>query len=296
MDPQIEMKDLVVVRAIAQAGGVSHAARVLNLSQSAVSHHLSRVEGRLGVALFERVGRRLVIAGAGRRIVALAEEVLPRVCTVERELRSPRRTLRMATQCYTTYHWFPGINEVLAHKHPKVELRIVLEATRDPLAALDAGEIDLAIAHTPSPNPNYARRIISRDELLLVMAPTHPLASRKRLQPKDLHPYTLFVFDSTAAELRAQAKSTFPNRDGPPKVHRVPVTDALVSLVRSGQGLTLLPGWIARPHIESGDLATLPLSNANLDRTWRALYRKNSSLLAPLRDLVSFLVEEDALC
>ena len=295
MYPGIEIKDLVLVQTIARAGGVSHAARSLHLSQSAVSHHLSRLEERLGVALFERVGRRLEIAAQGKRFVALAEEILPKIRTAEREIRSRRRrALRLATQCYTAYRWLPALTDILALHHPDIDVHIELDAIRNPRAALDDGAIDLAILHSAMNGGGFVQRTISHDELVLVMSPNHPLAVRKRLQPTDLHPHTFLVFDSGIAELRAQGELTFPNGDAPMRIQRVPLTEALIQLVCSGHGVSLLTGWIARPYLDSGELVSRRLSGANLKRCWRAVYRKKSSLRGPLRTAVDFLADHHA--
>lgn len=303
MHLKTEIKDLVLVRAIARTGGVSRAARSLSASQSAVSHHLARIEERLGVALFERVGRGLRIAPAGERLVALADEILPRVGAFERALGDrTTQSLRIATQCYTAYRWFPELTAMVRSNFQDVEVRIVPEATRDPLAALEEKQIDLALVHTvldaprPAKHRSFARKVVAEDRLALVMAPDHPLADRKRVSPRDLHPYTFYVFDSTTAELVAQSKSTFASAaDAPPKVQRVPLTEALIQLVQSGQGISLLSSWMIRPYLDRGDIVTRDLRGARLRRTWRAVYDKRHKLAEPLEAVTRFLVEQRTL-
>lgn len=298
-----EIKDLVLVRAIARTGGVSRAARSLNASQSAVSHHLARVEERLGVDLFERVGRRLRIAPAGERLVALADEILPRVGAFERQLGArTTASLRIATQCYTAYRWFPELTAMVRANFQDVEVRIVPEATRDPLAALEEKQIDLALVHTvlaasrAAKSRTFARRVVAEDRLVLVMSADHPLAEQKQVSPKDLHPYTFYVFDSTTAELVAQSKATFSSAaDAPPKIQRVPLTEALIHLVQSGQGVSLLSSWMIRPYLDRGELVTRPLLGARLRRTWRAVYDKRHKLAEPLEAVTRFLVEQRTL-
>jgi LysR family transcriptional regulator, regulator for metE and metH len=287
----LEIKDLVLVRAIARSGGVSQAARSLHLSQSAVSHHLARLEARLGVPLFDRVGRSLSIAASGLRIVGLADEIVPRLAAVAAELREPtHQVLRFATQCYTAYHWLPRVTASLSRQHPHVELRICLEATRDPFGALDRGALDLALVHTlPKNSRGYKRPTLARDELLLVMAPGHPLAASKRVTPAQLQPHRFFVFDSTGPELLAQRRMTFPDGGAPERVQRIPVTEALIQLVCSGQGVSLMSRWTIGPHLERGELVSRPLLGAQLERTWRAAYRRDSALRDPIETVVATL-------
>src|SRR5688500_17231840 len=107
----LEARDLRLVRAIAETGGATRAARHLHLSQSAISHQLRGLEHRLGLPLFRREGRKLVITSAGQRLVELWHQVLGSLLQVELELKrgrlEERRKLRVATQCYTAYHWLP---------------------------------------------------------------------------------------------------------------------------------------------------------------------------------------------
>src|SRR5690349_8718713 len=106
-EPAIEIRDLRLVQTIAERGGVTAAARALHLTQSAVSHHLARLQERLGVELFRRAGRKLEITEAGKKLVLLSRELDQKLAATERELRGQEapRALRISTQCYTAYHW-----------------------------------------------------------------------------------------------------------------------------------------------------------------------------------------------
>ena len=77
--PNLELRDLRLVLAIARRGGLGPAARHLHLTQSALSHHLRALEDRLGVSVFDRVGRGLVVIARGARLVELADRLLPEV-------------------------------------------------------------------------------------------------------------------------------------------------------------------------------------------------------------------------
>ena len=89
----LETRDLRLVLAIAEAGGATQAAKVLHLSQSAVSHQLRGLEQRLGLPLFRRDGRRLAMTPAAEHLVALAPQVLGPLLRAELELK--RETLLM---------------------------------------------------------------------------------------------------------------------------------------------------------------------------------------------------------
>src|SRR5688572_20968396 len=107
----LEIRHLVLVRAVAAAGTLTRAGVSLHLTQSALSHQLQDIEGRLGTALFLRVGKRMVLTAAGEHILASAEGVLSALERTEEAIRqlagSRSGVLRLTTECYTCYHWLP---------------------------------------------------------------------------------------------------------------------------------------------------------------------------------------------
>src|SRR5262245_70204 len=139
----LEVRHLKLVRAIVADGGVTRAAARLHLSQPALSRQLADLEARLGAPLFSRVGRRMVATRAAERLIQTAETVLGELARAEEEVRGldPRScgVIRLSTECYTAYHWLPRALEGFARLFPRVDVRIVVEATRRPLEALFDG-------------------------------------------------------------------------------------------------------------------------------------------------------------
>src|SRR5688572_14449714 len=86
MSSMLEIRHLRLVRAIAEEGGPTRAAARLHLTQSAVSHQLAELEGRLGVVLFARVRRQLKLTPAGARLLEASRSMLAELSRVEREL------------------------------------------------------------------------------------------------------------------------------------------------------------------------------------------------------------------
>src|SRR3982751_3323458 len=82
----LEIRHLRLLRAIAEEGGPTRAAARLHLTQSAVSHQLAELEGRLGVPLFTRVRRQLKLTPVGARLVESARVLLADLARVEREI------------------------------------------------------------------------------------------------------------------------------------------------------------------------------------------------------------------
>src|SRR3982750_1052227 len=149
----LELRHLRLVAGIADAGSMTRAAERLNLTQSALSHQLRDIEGRLGTALFTRLGRRMVLTTAGRRVLDTARRVLVDMDRTEEDLRRiaghGRGAIRVCTQCNTGYHWLAPLLTVFQRKHPRVEVHVAADATLRPVDALLDGGVDLAVLVDP---------------------------------------------------------------------------------------------------------------------------------------------------
>ncbi len=199
----LETRHLRLIAGIVEHGTLTRAASHLNITQSGLSHQLLELEARLGTALFQRVGKRMIPTAAGRRLLAAAEETLPRLRQAEESLRLLARggeaVMRLATECYTCYHWLPRVMPPLLRQFPALDLQVVPEATRRPTAALLDGAIDVAIVHTVEDDPRLRYQRLFEDELVSLVPPGHPLAARKYLEAADLQGEHLLVFFNAPA-------------------------------------------------------------------------------------------------
>src|SRR5262245_17902708 len=144
----VDMRHLRLVAAIAEHGSMTAAANVLNLTQPALSHQLRELESRLRSPLFVRTSRRMVPTQAGTALAELGRGVLAQVETFERQARdgdfaNARGVVRIATHCYTAYHWLPAVLREFRQRWPNIDLRIAAEYTAAPVAALRDGLLDL---------------------------------------------------------------------------------------------------------------------------------------------------------
>ena len=179
----LDLRHLRLVAAVADSGGQTRAAHKLNLTQSALSHQLRELEGRIGSPLFIRASRRMVLTTVGERILASARRVLHEVETLERDLTTEATSgvagvVRLATECYTCYHWLPGVVTAFRQEWPRVDVRIIAEATADPVRALLDGALDLAIVAGDVDERRLGCTSLFEDEQVVVVAPDHPLATR----------------------------------------------------------------------------------------------------------------------
>jgi len=274
--PCLEVRDLRVALALAAAGTTARAAEVLHLTQPAVSRALLAVEDKLGERLFNRNARGLVPTPAGERLIAGASRLLVELGELEHRVRAPatpRTRLRLVCECYTVYHWLPSALVDLRRCLPELEVQLAIEHTRAPLAALAAGEIDVALVTSPVPRGELEQRPLFSDEVMFIVSARHPLATRKTIRRDDLRAHPLLTMAVPAEESHWFLRRVFGRTRPRLRYQRIPLTEAILDVARAGDGIAVLSEWIARPHLGQGDLVALRLDTGPLWRPWRLVWR-----------------------
>jgi LysR family transcriptional regulator for metE and metH len=302
---RIEVRHLKLMRAIAEAGGVTRAAGRLHLSQSAVSHQLLALERDLGARLFDRVGKRMVPTAAGAHLVDAARRLLAELAELERSVDGRRDAtipLRVTSSCYTSYNWLPAALTHFAERHPNLELEIVLDVTRRAVPALIADEIDLAIVTDPPRDDTWARELVIASELVALASPAHPVCNRLTrgaLRWGALHDCTVLVpdiADSDLARLDDAVRTSWTRDSGQRMtssiiVRKVPLTEALLELARAAAGVVIIDRWVV-PKLDA-NLRILPLAPA-ATRTFHAVWRRSNPRGLPIDELVAIVKQAGA--
>ena len=152
----LEVRHLTTLLAIEEAGSLMEAAERLHVTQSALSHQLKDLEGRLGAALLVRRTRPVRFTTAGLRVLALAREVLPRVQQTERELKrlaaGQTGRLHIAIECHSCFQWLMPALDAFREHWPEVEMDLSAAFSFAPLPALVRGDLDMVITSDPVEN------------------------------------------------------------------------------------------------------------------------------------------------
>ena len=290
---KLEIRHLKLIKAIAQEGSVTRAGSRLHLTQSALSHQLRDVEEKLAVSLFTRLNKRMILTPAGERLLASAETVLGELKRTEEDIRqialSREGILRLSTQCYTCYHWLPSMLKLFHQKYPRTEVQIMVEATRRPIEALLDGKLDLAIVSAPVRNSKLIYKPLFQDELVAIMKPEHPLASRPFLKAQDFADEHLIVYAMPREENMIFQKFLMPAGIVPRRVSQVQLTEAIIEMVRAGLGISVMARWAVAPQLASGALRAVPLTGKGLYRQWSAAMLKNKAAPPYLAAFVELL-------
>ncbi|MGH9766652.1 MAG: LysR family transcriptional regulator [Blastocatellia bacterium] len=275
---KLDIRHLKLIVAVTEEKSVTRAGERLNLTQSALSHQLRDIEDRLGTPPFLRLNKRMLPTQAGERLLGAARQVLDELKRVEDEIEqmasNSKGTLRFSTECYTCYHWLPGLLKEFNRKFPGVEVRIILEATRQPIQALLNGKLDLAIVSRAPRDKRLRYQPLFKDEVVGIMKPDHPLTARPYLRPGDFADQHLFLYvEPKESDLFRLFFSTTSVR--PAKVSQVQLTEAILEMVKAGLGVGMMARWAVKEQVEAGQLVARPLTSKGLSRQWSAALLKN---------------------
>lgn len=269
----IERRHLELLVAIDELGSLVEAAERLHVTQSALSHQLRELEGRLDLSLLNRRTRPLAFTPAGKRLLKLARDVLPQLEDAEKELkqqafgRSGR--LHLAIECHACFQWLMPTLERYRSDWPEVELDLSAGFSFAPQPALRRGELDMVITSDPEGQEDVLCLPLFRYELLLAVAKDSAWRDKGFVQPQELAGETLITYPVEHGRLDVFTAFLDPAGVTPKAVRTAELTPMMVQLVASGRGVTTLPNWALAEYLEHGLVASVRLGEAGI---WRTLY------------------------
>jgi LysR family transcriptional regulator for metE and metH len=290
----IELRHLRLIAALAEHGSLTAVARLLGLTQPALSHQLRDLEVRLRTPLFERTARRMVLTPIGEQLAHVARRVLADVDTFERqvvegEFSVTRGRVRVATECYTAYHWLPSVLREFKNRWPKVELRVAPEHTPSPVAALRQGTLDLGIVYHRSDDKRIRFEPLFEDEMVMITAPSHRFAGAEYVPVSALSNEHLFHYlplTSPTSVIREILDSADVQPAG---TTQLLLTEGILELVAAEFGVAILAKWAAAPAVRAGLVHATRIGKKGYKRTWYAAVRSGDVTPAYQFDLIEML-------
>jgi LysR family transcriptional regulator, regulator for metE and metH len=287
----LELRHLETLLALSECGSLSKAAARLFLTQSALSHQLKALESHYGAALVEKNIRPLRFTAIGQRLLALAQEVLPKVATAGRDVarlaEGHSGPLRVAVQCHNCFDWLMPAMDAYRELWPEVELDIVSGFVMNPLPLIERGEAELAVMHDPQEeHPNIVFSPLFRYESVALMSPKHRLAAKSWMEAADFADETLITYPVPDELLDVMKHCLMPAKINP-KRRTAELTVAILQLVASGRGIAALPSWTVGNYIERGYVVSRPMGQDGLRCELYAATSRAGSDAAYIREFIA---------
>ena len=269
----IEIRHLRTLVALRETGSLVEASERVFLTQSALSHQIKELEGRVGCPLFLRKTRPVRFTSAGNRLLELADEVLPRLHNAEIDLQrlagGETGRIIMAIECHSCFEWLLPAIDTYRDQWSDVELDISSGFHFAPLPALARGDLDLVITADPVDEPGIHYFPLFSYEAQLAVSKTHSLVDKAWTEPADLADQVVITYPVDQDRLDLFTGFLRPTGIEPERVRHAELTTMIVQLVASGRGVTCLPNWALFEYLQNEYVVVRSLGEEGI---WPTLY------------------------
>jgi DNA-binding transcriptional LysR family regulator len=278
----MEMRQLQLFVTLAEELNFTRTAERLHTVQSNVTSHVRHLEEELGVRLFDRYPRRLVLTDAGKRLLPYAQRVLATVEEARRTMQfgdEPAGPLRIgAPESILTYR-LPLALRRFRQRHPHVMLMLRPYVDWPVAQTLQDGELDLAIRIADTlPEKTLGWRCIGAERIVLVAAPEHPLVQRAAVRPRDLSGQHLLLTEEGCAYRQKFERILAARAVKPHGVGEFASVEAIKQCAALGMGIALLPEIAVASEIRSGALRVLAWRGPDVSMSTYVVWHKGRSL------------------
>lgn len=259
------LEQLRIFIAVAERQHVTRAAEALHLTQSAVSSAITNLEGRHRVALFDRVGRNVVLNPAGEAFLVEARGVLARAAAAEAALTDLSGLARgrlaiHASQTIASY-WLPKRLAAFHRAHPGIELAVAIGNTAQVAKAVAEGAAELGLVEGETDEPALSRSVIDHDDLCLVVDPDHPWAGLEATPDLTASEWVLREPGSgTRSSLEAALRERGLGIANLAVAMVLPDNEAVRGAVEAGAGAAVMARSVAAGSLATGALRAVPMS------------------------------------
>jgi DNA-binding transcriptional LysR family regulator len=287
----VDLRQLEILQAIAETGSFTACGRKLHVSQSAISRQILLLEEELGEPLFLRVGRQVRMTPAAESLVQLGQRVFldvrETVGTITDRTRELRGTLRLSGGMTVCLYVFPPLLKHLRRVHPNLDVRLTVAMAGRSVQEIRGGRVDAGLLTLPVEESDLVAVPVLREEMLLVTTPTHPLARRRKVAPKDLAGLPFILFEVGSATRKVI--DTFFAGEGiePTIVMDTENVEIIKAMVKTGLGIGIVPYQAVAREVKAGQLFCARIEGHELVRETGWVYARANRVPRMIHELLA---------
>ncbi|CAM3652527.1 LysR family transcriptional regulator [Rheinheimera salexigens] len=275
----IEKIHLSILREIARNGSLTAAANYLNLTQSALSHTIKKLERQINVSLWLKEGRSIRLTEAGQYVLDQANRLLPQFERMDDTLRqfanNETGSLRIGMECHPCYQWLLKVVQPFLAQSPGVDIDVKQKFQFGGMAALFNYDIDLLITPDPINKDSIVFEPVFPYEQVLVVSLDNKLSALQQIEPKQLSDQTLLTYPVETARLDIFQQFLLPAHCMPKQHKTLESTDIILQMVVANRGVATLPKWLAKEYAKTLPLHIIRLGSAGIHKHIYIGYRKH---------------------
>lgn len=279
--------------AVAEHGSFSAAARAKSMSQPGISKQVKALERQYGVLLFERKGRQVRLTQPGLSLYEGARQLLTAAEQLEVRMQEHRDGrighLSVAASMSFGAYILPTILASFRAEVPGADIALHILDTEALYAGVEGGEFDFGISAGPHRPSGVVVEDICENQLLLVVAPGHPVLLRTPILPQDLSEHTFLLGLKGSPSWLSRKMLLETNGIYPRRLIEIGHPEATKRTVAAGQEIGLLPLPCVENELRDGRLVALAVQNVRFESRFQLFYRPDRYMTKLMSSFRSYL-------
>lgn len=301
----LSLRQLQVIRTVADLGSMAEAARALHMTGPAVTQQVQQLERTLGAPVFDRLGRRLRLTVVGERVAAAAGDVQARLGLLYKEMDALRKrddgTLHLGILATAT-HILPPLLADFRRRAPGIAVHMAVSSREELSRRVLDGDVDLALmgrgaetgTEEAAASGQLVREPFASNPHVIIAWPGHPLAAARGIAPIELRHETI-VQREPGSGTRAMLDAFLAmHRIVPRERITVSGNEMAKHAVMSQLGISLTSMHTLFLELKTGALVRLQVDHTPIERTWYVVYHPDRWLPPAAAAFRDFLLDEGA--
>jgi DNA-binding transcriptional LysR family regulator len=307
MDPRhLSLRQLEVLKAVADAGSMARAARQLFMTGPAVTQQIQQLEKVLGAPAFDRIGRRLRMTAAGERALSAANDVHTRLGVLAKDMDALRKrddgTLHLGILATGT-HILPPLLAEFRRRAPGIAVHMAVSTRAELARRVQDGEVDIALmgrgpealAEGAAPGgDSLAREPFASNPHVVIAWPRHPLARERGIPPIELRHESVVQRESGSGTRAMLDNFLAMHRITPRERITVSGNEMAKHAVMSQLGISLTSAHTLFLELKTGALVRLDVDHTPIVRTWYVVHHPERWLPPAAAAFREYLLDEGA--
>jgi DNA-binding transcriptional LysR family regulator len=279
----VTIRQLQVFEVVARHLSFTRAAEELFLTQPAVSMQVRQIEEVVGLALFERLGRKIYLTEAGEQMVRVSRDISSSLSSVERifdEIKGPEGGRLLVSVASTVQYFAIRLLGGFCKRYPNVNVNLKVTNQNGLLRLLENNEIDVALMGEPPPGVGLLSEPLLDNPLVIIAHPEHHLKDRKSIPLDELKTET-FLMREQGSGTRTSAERFFAEKGLKIFANMEMNNNGAIKLgVEEGLGLGIVSQHTIDNEVKAGRLIVLDVELFPLVRKWYMVRREGKRLSA----------------
>ncbi|MEX2943512.1 LysR family transcriptional regulator [Serratia fonticola] len=288
----ISLRQLRIFLAVAEYQGFSRAGNIIGLTQSAMSHSISELENELGIRLFDRTTREVLLTQEGAELTGELHRLLGELETTLNNAQSRgekrRGLVHVATSPTISAGIMPDCITKIVEKQPQINLIIHDQVQQQTLQMVLNGDVDFGVIVEPTIPSDLYTETLMEEPFCLVLPLGHPLAQMKQVHWSDLQSQELVLLDYASGSRPLIDNALIRHKVTPHVVQELGHVTTIFRILQSGIGVSIIP-QLASCSLEGSNLTLRklwPPENRRLQ-----LARRRNRSLSPAATAVWMLIQ-----